>query len=161
VVVLKEKDDPSFAFHRRGDDLILEKDITLLEALTGYEFAVKHLDDRVLIVRSAEGDITEESDIRVVPNEGMPQHRNPFMKGNLFVKFNIVWPKPGSLTKAQQDALTKVLPPKTPLGEVPMDAEEVHLEPYDEMKHEQSSRGHGRGQAYDEDEAQGPTCVQQ
>jgi len=140
VVVLKEKEDPSIKFHRRGDDLILEKDINLLEALTGYEFVVKHLDDRTLVVRSGDGDITEEGDIRVVNNEGMPQHRNPFIKGHLFIKFNIEWPKPGSLTQAQKDALAKVLPAKAPLGQVPMDAEEVHLESYDETRRISLSR---------------------
>jgi len=164
VVVLKEKEDPEYSFVRRGDDLIMEKEISLVEALTGYEFLVKHLDDRVLHIKSKSGDITEEGDIRVVENEGMPQHRNPFVKGNLFIKFKIVWPKSGQLTPKQIELLTQALPAKPTLDEVPMDAEEVTLEAYDENKHEQR-RGHGRGgHVYEEDDHNGghtQTCVHQ
>jgi len=159
IVVLKEKDDPEFQFHRRGDDLILQKEISLLEALTGYEFVVKHLDGRNLLVKSAEGDVTEENDIRVVNEEGMPQHRNPFIKGHLFIKFTIAWPKPSTITKDQAALLVKALPAGEQAEDVPMDAEEVHLTPYDEATHEQT-RGNSRS-AYQEDEPQGQSCVQQ
>ena len=163
VVVLKEKEDNKYAFVRRGDDLILQKEITLIEALTGYEFLVNHLDDRTLLVKSKDQDITEEGDIRVINNEGMPQHRNPFIKGNLFIKFNIKWPKSGSLSKEQVELLTKALPEKPVLDEIPMDVEEVTLNLYDERTHEQGSNSRRRGHAYEEDEDEGhtQTCVQQ
>ena len=41
---------PHKTFKRVGNDLILDKDITLQEALTGFSFDVNHLDERVLQV---------------------------------------------------------------------------------------------------------------
>ena len=167
VVVLKEKDDPEYSFIRRENDLIMQKEISLLEALTGYEFAIKHLDDRTLIVKSKPGDITEEDAIKVIADEGMPYHRNPFTKGNLFIKFTIKWPTPGSLTKKQIDLLTQAFPPKATLSNIPKDAEEVVLEAYDEDRHENQHRHHGHGyhEAYDEDDdyegGHSQTCVHQ
>jgi len=161
IVVLKLKEEKDCKFIRKGDHLVMEKKITLLEALTGYEFLIEHLDERVLLVKSKPGDITEEGDIRVINNEGMPQHRNPFIKGNLFIKFSVVWPKPGSITKKQIAALQSVLPPKKTLHNIPMDAEEVTLEPYDEHRHE-NNHHRRQGEAYEEDEGHTTTtCVQQ
>jgi len=161
VVIIKQKEDKSFNFIRRENDLILEKSITLLEALTGYEFLIKHMDGRSLHVKSNKNDITEEGDIRVIPNEGMPQHRNPFIKGNLFIKFSVTWPKPGSLTKKHIDLLSQALPAKPKLDEIPMDVEEVTLENYDEHRHENTRSG-GSREAYDEDEGgHTQTCVHQ
>uniref|UniRef100_A0A7S4IEX5 Uncharacterized protein n=1 Tax=Vannella robusta TaxID=1487602 RepID=A0A7S4IEX5_9EUKA len=161
VVVLKEKEDDTFPFIRRGDDLILQKDISLLEALTGYEFLIEHMDERTLHVKSKPGDVTEEGSIRVINNEGMPQHRNPFIKGNLFIKFSVKWPKSGSLSKKQIQALEEALPAKKTLDNIPMDVEEVSLEPYDENRHERNS-SHGYREAYEEDEGgHTQTCVHQ
>merc|ERR1712232_1017718 len=167
VVVLKEKEDPNYSFIRRNDDLIMQKEITLLEALTGYEFAIKHLDDRSLVVKSSPGDVTEEDAIRVISNEGMPQHRNPFTKGNLFIKFTIKWPKSGVLSKKQVDLLYQALPEKPKIKNIPDDAEIVNLEPYDEYKHENNQRHGGRAyEAYDDDDyddegGHTQTCVHQ
>merc|ERR1712137_1089130 len=162
IVVLKMKEDKDYPFIRRDDDLIMQKEISLLEALTGFEFLVEHMDGRTLVVKSKEGDITEEGDIRVINNEGMPQHRNPFIKGNLFIKFNVIWPKPGSISKEQIKALQSVLPPKKALDNIPMDVEEVTLEPYDEARHEGNNHSRHNGEAYEEDEeGHTQTCVHQ
>ena len=48
IFVLEPK--PHKTFKRVGNDLILDKDITLQEALTGFSFNINHLDDRVLQV---------------------------------------------------------------------------------------------------------------
>ena len=42
VLVVQQKDHD--VFQRRGSDLIIKKEITLLEALTGPKFIVEHLD---------------------------------------------------------------------------------------------------------------------
>lgn len=42
---------------RKGSDLYLEKSITLLEALTGFVFAIKHLDGRVIKIATMPGEI--------------------------------------------------------------------------------------------------------
>jgi len=161
VVVIKESQQANSEFTRRANDLIYDKKITLLEALTGYQFLIKHLDDRTLLVKSAPGDITKAGDIRVIPSEGMPMHKNPYQKGNLFIRFTIDWPKNGTLTPDQIALLSRALPPKPDLGAVPMEHEEVTTEPFDEVRHNQTQRDH-RQEAYDdEDQPQQSGCVHQ
>ncbi len=52
MVILKQKDDPTSKWHRKGQDLVYEHTITLVEALTGFEFYLTHLDGSILHVRS-------------------------------------------------------------------------------------------------------------
>lgn len=68
-------------FERIGQDLKISKKITLREALCGFSFPVKQLDGRVLLVKSKPGEIVKPGAVKAIPNEGMPQHRNPFNKG--------------------------------------------------------------------------------
>lgn len=42
IFITQEK--PHKVFTRMGADLSIKKDITLLQALTGFEFKIKHLD---------------------------------------------------------------------------------------------------------------------
>jgi len=51
IVVLQQK--PHRDFTRDGDDLIYVKKLKLIEALTGFKFAITHLDQRVLVVHLA------------------------------------------------------------------------------------------------------------
>ncbi|KAF8822574.1 putative DnaJ family chaperone [Cardiosporidium cionae] len=44
-------------FRRRGDDLFLDRKISLGEALLGFKFILKHLDGRDLLIESAPGEI--------------------------------------------------------------------------------------------------------
>ena len=41
------------------------------------------------------------NDIKAVMNEGMPGKANPFVRGNLYIKFTIKFPESRSLTAAQ------------------------------------------------------------
>merc|ERR1711977_758580 len=55
IFVLNET--PHAVFKRRGADLYVEKTISLVEALCGFEMEVEHLDGRTLIVKSNPGDV--------------------------------------------------------------------------------------------------------
>merc|ERR1712188_195928 len=55
IFVLNEQ--PHAVFKRRGADLYIEKTISLVEALCGFEMEVEHLDGRTLIVKSNPGDV--------------------------------------------------------------------------------------------------------
>jgi len=55
VFVLQEQ--PHADFKRKGDDLYIERDISLSEALCGFAMQIKHLDDRILIIKSAPGEV--------------------------------------------------------------------------------------------------------
>jgi len=53
--VLKEQQHANFK--RRGADLFIERSISLAEALCGFEIEVTHLDGRVLLIKSAPGEV--------------------------------------------------------------------------------------------------------
>jgi len=162
VVVLKMKDYDT-PFQRSGDDLIMQKKISLIESLSGFEFQVKHLDDRVLVIRSKPGEVTTPNQVRVIPDEGMPRRKNVYNKGNLYVRFEVEFPADNYFDKKQLHSLAKLLPKKHPLGDVPHDAEEYVAEVFDEKKHASKSSS-SRQEAYDDDDHRNQgthTCVHQ
>mmetsp|Transcript_19260 Transcript_19260/g.26556 ORF Transcript_19260/g.26556 Transcript_19260/m.26556 type:complete len:415 (-) Transcript_19260:291-1535(-) len=134
VIILQEKPDPDCEFVRHGDDLVLNHQLTLSEALTGYRFALTHLDDRVLIIESMPDDVVKPGGIRIIENEGFPKPKNPFLKGNLYIKFKLVFPEAEHLK--DEDVKTKLialLPPKPAMDiDDPDDAEECVAKPFQE-----------------------------
>lgn len=110
-VVLEKKHE---LFKRNGNDLYMEVTIPLIEALGGFTMHIKHLDDRVLVVKAEKGDIITPGEVRTIQGEGMPMHKRPMENGNLYIQFNVEFPKPGSLNPTQIQQLEKVLPPRRP-----------------------------------------------
>ena len=53
VVIVKEKKHKIFM--RKGADLFMEKEITLIESLTGLDFILTHLDDRKVRITNTPG----------------------------------------------------------------------------------------------------------
>lgn len=166
VVVLKLKADDAI-FERNGEDLIMAKKINLLESLAGFEFSINHLDDRVLLIKTKPGEVTTPGQIRVIPAEGMPKHKNPFVKGNLYIKFQVDFPASFTLKEEQIQFLSKALPAKgvPDLSKsIDGDYEEFYAEVFDENKH-RSSRSSSRQEAYEDEEEGGggrtQTCVHQ
>lgn len=88
--------------------------------------------------------------IRMVKDEGMPSHGNPFVKGNLYVAFQIVFPD--SLDADTIEALKKLLPG----GDMPEDydadvVEEVFMDNAD-LRHFGKGGAVSMDNEYDEDE---------
>jgi len=130
VFVVSEK--PHGTFKRQGTDLVMEYSIPLIEALGGFSFNVTHLDGRVLLVKSEKGEVIKPGDIRCIANEGMPTHKKPFDKGNLYIRFAIEFPTPNFLKEAQIQQLEKVLPPRKNNVKSTKDMEEVELTKFSE-----------------------------
>jgi len=158
ILVLQLSEHP--VFKREGNDLRIEKSISLIEALVGFKFVIQHLDGRHLVVSSTPGQIVRPGDTKYIENEGMPQHGNPFEKGRLLINFNIEFPKDGSISAEAAKHLESALG-KASVAQLPTDAEQVTLStPASSGKggshgHSHShSHGHHhhRGEAYDEDE---------
>ena len=78
VFVVREKEHE--VFKRKGADLLIQKKITLSEALCGVKFTLNHLDGRELLIESAPGSVVEHQSVMAVESEGMPFHGNPFTK---------------------------------------------------------------------------------
>nr|GMC74338.1 DnaJ homolog subfamily B member 1 [Ipomoea batatas] len=103
VFVVDEK--PHAVFVRDGNDLIVSKEISLLEALTGKTLEVTTLDRRNLMIPLTE--IVKPGHEVVVPNEGMPISKEPRRKGNLRIKIDVRYP--ARLSEAQKSELRRVL----------------------------------------------------
>ncbi|KAK4743638.1 hypothetical protein SAY87_009950 [Trapa incisa] len=103
VFIIDEK--PHNVFTRDGIDLIVTKTVTLTEALTGYTVNLLTLDGRNLSIPI--NCLIHPSYIEVVPGEGMPLQKDPTMKGNLRIKFNIKFPS--RLTTEQKAGIRKLL----------------------------------------------------
>eukprot|EP00761_Pharyngomonas_kirbyi_P014906 gb/GECH01014937.1/.p1 GENE.gb/GECH01014937.1/~~gb/GECH01014937.1/.p1 ORF type:complete len:354 (+),score=69.68 gb/GECH01014937.1/:1-1062(+) len=102
IFVIRAQSHPVFTRH--GSQLHAEMDLSLKEALTGFNRTIKHLDGREINVRKDQ--VVVPGSHTKITGEGMPIH-NSDDYGDLIVKFNVVFPK--NLTQEQQDTLRKIL----------------------------------------------------
>ncbi|EGD83213.1 Dnaja4 protein [Salpingoeca rosetta] len=152
VLVLRAKDHP--VFERRGRDLIMKKKIGLTEALCGLDLTLKHLDGRMLHVKCPPGEVIAPDSVKVIKEEGFPEHRRIFDKGDLFVVFDVDFTMPEELrTPEHLKKLEALLPPREKV-DIPSDAEEVVLQEPDPNRRI-GEAGPGERQAYDEDDDEG------
>ncbi|KAF9459578.1 hypothetical protein BDZ94DRAFT_1284340 [Collybia nuda] len=144
VIVIEEK--PHDRFKRQENDLIIEVEIDLLSALAGGQFAIKHLDDRVLMVKLEPGEVIKNGDLKVIHGQGMPSQRH-HEPGDLYVKLDVKFPD--SIDHDAIPLLEQALPPRNPVSTFDKHTliEEVHLDDTDAR-----ARGNVRGDdAMDED----------
>ncbi|XVF02301.1 hypothetical protein REPUB_Repub04eG0163900 [Reevesia pubescens] len=103
IFVVDEKPHP--IFKRDGNDLVVNQKISLLEALTGITLSLTTLDGRNLTVPVI--DIVKPGHEVMIPNEGMPISKEPSKKGNLKIKFDIIFPS--RLNAEQKSDLKRAL----------------------------------------------------
>ncbi len=173
IFILQEV--PHKDFKRVDSHLYMTKKISLTEALTGFEFIVKHLDGRKLLVKSKPGQVIKPNEVMQISGEGMPTYGSPFDKGNLLIKFEIEFPK--KLDDKIVDRLIQILPQtKAPMEKTEGKATKVELEEVKDSEGSSQNRARGgmgghyeqRGDAYmeddEEEEEDGPqhvSCGQQ
>merc|ERR1712046_212688 len=90
-VVFKVKVKPHARFKRKGNDLHMEMQISLSEALLGFKKKIQHLDGR-MVELNVKG-VTGPYDTKRIQQEGMPVHDVPSQKGDLFVKMKVTVPR--------------------------------------------------------------------
>ena len=106
IFIIKQK--PHAYFHRIDNNLLLRKNISLGDALCGFKLKIKTLDSRTIYITSKDK-VINPGEVLMVSNEGMPiQNTSNLLKGNLYIKFNIIFPKEVSVTTGAK--LTKLLP---------------------------------------------------
>lgn len=103
VFVIEDK--PHMTYKRDGNDLIVSKKISLVEALTGCSFSLLALDGRTLSVSIS--DVITPGYEKVIPKEGMPVAKESGRKGNLRIKFDVVFPT--RLSSEQKSGVKKLL----------------------------------------------------
>jgi DnaJ homolog subfamily A member 2 len=72
-------------FKRKGADLYMEKEISLIESLTGLEFILTHLDGRKVRINNKPGEVIKPDSLFTVENLGMPFHKRTYQHGNLII----------------------------------------------------------------------------
>jgi len=163
IVVLQQKEHQTFK--RDGDDLYMEQELTLHEALCGYELRINHLDGRILRVIGTPGQVVTPGDTKCIIGEGMPIHKRPYEKGRLIIRFTVQFPK--QLKEDAVKLLEKALP--RPKAKPPVKDEEVEdatLSEFVVNDRPRHARG-GGGEAYEEDDEEGQghppgvSCAQQ
>ncbi|KAI9078699.1 hypothetical protein K1719_039342 [Acacia pycnantha] len=153
VFVLQVKEHPKFK--RKHDDLYVEHNLSLTEALCGFQFVITHMDGRQLLIKSNPGEVIKPGQNKAINDEGMPHHNRPFMRGRLYIQFNVDFPDSGFLNPDQCRVLETVLPrkPSKQLTDMELDdceettLHDVNIEEEMNRKKQQQYR-----EAYDDDD---------
>ena len=175
IIVIEEK--PHDRFKRQENDLFYEQEVDLLTALAGGQFAIKHLDERALVVNIAAGEVLKHGacklnqtsrlprtdspvfadDLKVIRSQGMPSQRH-HEPGDLFVKISVKFPD--HMPPESIPLLEKALPARTPVEKFPaaIHLEEVEL---DEVDQRQRERATGDDQMDEDDDQPRVQCANQ
>lgn len=155
IVVLDEKEHETFK-RMQTLDLLMHMELTLTEALCGFQKVIQTLDKRSLIITAIPGEVIKHGAVKCVLGEGMPRYKNPYEKGKLIIQFLVQFPT--SINPAVIAELETLLPAR-PQVTLPMDGEnveEVTLMDVDlEQQRRDQRRNHHRA-AYDEDDDDDP-----
>lgn len=129
-VIIIVNEQPHKVFKRKGADLIIEREISLLESLTGVNIVVPFLDGSKLAISSPKGQVIKPGLLMTIEDKGLPFHKNPYKFGNLFVLFSVKFPV--SLDASQLDLVKGMLAGQKKKGvDEDMDCEEtVKLKPF-------------------------------
>jgi DnaJ-class molecular chaperone len=90
-------------FKRSGLDLILEKNISLKEALCGFTFEIKYLNGKSYTLNNNKGNVIHPEYRKIYPNMGLTRGEH---KGNMIIHFHIDFPE--SLTEEQINKLNEI-----------------------------------------------------
>jgi len=153
-VVIIVKEQPHKTFKRKGADLLIEKEITLLEALTGVDFMMTHLDGTKLRIKNKPGEVIKPEDIKTVLEKGLPFHKSSYKFGNLFILFKVKFPDNIASPQMQQisGALSNMKPADTDMTSA---EETVTLTKFTESQRNTHAQGGTEGNDSDEEEGHG------
>ena len=101
-VFIKIQNDTDF--ERNGLDLILNKTISLKDALCGFVFDMNYLDGRTFKINNNGGNVITNNYNKVLPSMGMKREEHV---GNLIINFTVTFPE--KLTSEQIEALRGIL----------------------------------------------------
>ena len=119
-------------FRRRGDDLFVRQNVSLLQALTGAAVTIDHLNGEKVKLVTKRGDVLAPGAVRCVDRLGMPVYGQEGKFGKLFVQFQVKFPS--GLTEEQMQKLQNVLGEKK--EDKPEEGEKKEDKPKEEEKKE-------------------------
>ena len=83
-------------FKRNGLDLILERKVSLKEALCGFNFELKHINGKSYTINNNPGSIVTPAYFKSIPNMGLTRDGHT---GNLVITFEVIFPETLDLDK--------------------------------------------------------------
>jgi len=96
IVMVHEKKHNIFV--RKNNDLLLKKNITLQEALFGYNFYLTHPDGRSLKIQNKSHTVVgPKTNLKCAEGCGMPIKEDSYRNGKLFICLEIIFPTPEEL----------------------------------------------------------------
>ncbi|CAO1942472.1 unnamed protein product [Urochloa humidicola] len=104
IFTVSEKKHPTFK--RVGNDLVLKAEVPLVSALTGWSFSFRLLSGKKVSLAFQDEVICPGYE-KVISGEGMPIPEQKGTRGDIRVKFEIVFPK--ELTDEQRAGLAEIL----------------------------------------------------
>ncbi|XP_071539874.1 dnaJ homolog subfamily A member 2-like [Panulirus ornatus] len=146
IIVLQEKAHE--VFQRSGADLMMKQTVTLTEALCGFTTVIKHLDGRNIVVKHPPGSVLVPGCIRGIEGQGMPIYKNPYEKGDLYIRVDVEFPENYFAPEGKLKELEALLGGRPAAQEIAADAEEVNMTDFEESP----GSGGFRGQYYNEDD---------
>jgi len=87
-VIIQVRNDSEYI--RNGLDLMVDKKISLKDALCGFSFELKYLNGKTYTITNQEGSIVVPEYTKLIPNMGIPRGDT---KGHLIIRFHIEFPK--------------------------------------------------------------------
>jgi DnaJ family protein A protein 2 len=123
-VLVEIQVDKHSKYLRKGADLVYKAEINLLQALTGYEFVLTHLDGRKVRLYNKPGEVVKPGYFKTCKELGLPFFEQPYKYGNLYLDFEFIFPT--SVNESQKEALIKAFPSLVP-KQVTVKCEENYL----------------------------------
>ena len=145
---LRLDEDPVFTV--KGLDLMTTVHLPLRQALMGFDEArtvLVHLDGKHVQMAKKAGKVTRPGSIDRLVGQGMPRERDLGPRGDLYIKWQIVFPQDGWL-EGRDDAaraLSSVLPPPRSLAAA-SESDEVDSEDVSDAVEEGKEDEFGRNQ---------------
>ena len=121
IITLNQKKNNKII--RKGNDLIYKKKIKLHEALCGLEIIFDHFDKRKILIKTNE--IIQPNSIKIIKGEGMPYYKNPLLKGDLYIVFDIEFPQ---LNYKQKNNIGEILGFKKNIYDMEYISDEYYME---------------------------------
>ena len=90
-------------FKRSGLDLLLDKTITVKEALCGFSFELKYITGKTYTITNNSGNIISHGYRKIIPNMGFSREQHT---GNLVICFDVKFPE--KLSEEVMDQLKKI-----------------------------------------------------
>lgn len=131
----------------------MKKKITLLEALTGVNFEIDHLDGKKYRIATSAGEVLSHKVRKTVKGRGMPFHKDSMSHGNLYIEFEVEFPKKNTINPEKAKILKDILNVKYDFeGEVKEEAKKKaakgevhHLEDFSERDLNKNPKGGSMG----------------